>query len=52
MKHIKKKYLFQKELSEDIKDILDKKASTVKRTSKDLIKISKELDLLLRIKGF
>lgn len=53
MKHIKKKYLFQIEIGDDVKKVLDNKALSVSSTSKDLLKLSKNLDLFVTTeKGF
>lgn len=45
MKHITKKYLFQIEIGDDIKKVLDNKSISVSSTSKDLLKLSKKMDL-------
>lgn len=58
MKHIKKKYLFQKKLDEKMTQMLANKGEKIEKSSNDLIRKSKEIDLFFTtdkdflIKGF
>lgn len=47
MKHIKKKYLFQKEITSDLANILENKGQIIEKDSKDLIRLAKEKDLFI-----
>lgn len=47
MKHIKKKYLFQKEITEEIANVLANKGQKIDKHRKDLISLAKEKDLFI-----
>lgn len=48
MKHIKKKYLFQLELTDEIEKVLETKGEIINGTSKELLKKAKESDLYVK----